>query len=323
MAYPTGLRHDPVPRLLASGNPALVHATRRHLLGDGTVDGRALWERPEAVRILRRQQADGRWRYPGGYPEVRSADNYDQLETYRQLGVLVAKFALDRRHPATAKAAAFLASFQTEAGDYRGIYGNQYSPNYSAAITELLILAGYGRSAQVERTMRWLLSIRQDDGGWAIPTRTLGLPLSVMLTTAETLEPDRSKPSAHLVTGIVLRALAAHPRYRRAAATREAADLLASRFFTRDRYTDHVAASYWLVFSYPFWWTDLLSALDSLTTCGYGPDDPGVARGLAWFVDNQDAGGLWNAGRNRPKDRWSDLWVAFAACRMLRRAGIS
>ena len=59
--------------------------------------------------------------------------------------------------------------------------------------------------------MRWLLSMRQDDGGWAIPTRTPGLSLNVMLTARETFEPDRSRPSSHLVTGFVLRALAAHP----------------------------------------------------------------------------------------------------------------
>jgi hypothetical protein len=124
--------------------------------------------------------------------------------------VLVCKYGLDHHHPAVA-AAVFLSTFQTEAGDYRGIYGHQYTPNYSAAITELLIRAGLDHTAQVENTMRWLLSMRQDDGGWAIPARTLGLSLNVMLTARETFEPDRSRPSSHLITGIVVRALAAHP----------------------------------------------------------------------------------------------------------------
>jgi hypothetical protein len=61
--------------------------------------------------------------------------------------------------------------------------------------------------------------MRQDDGGWAIPARTLGLSLNVMLTARETVEPDRSRPSSHLITGIVVRALAAHPRDRRSADT--------------------------------------------------------------------------------------------------------
>lgn len=273
---------------------------------------------PQARRILARQQPDGRWRYSGGDPAIRPAAGYDLLETYRQLGVLVHKYGLNRGHPAIPRAAAFLRTFQTDAGDYRGIYGNQYSPNYSAAITELLIHAGYGHSRHVTTTLRWLQAIRQDDGGWAIPTRTLGLPLKTMLTEPTTLKPDRSRPSAHLVTGIVLRALAAHPSHRTSEVTRRASELLKSRFFTRDRYPDHAAASYWLIFSYPFWWTDLLSALDTLAHIGFRADDPDISRGLAWFADRQDANGLWNAGANRPKGRSSDLWVALAVARMRR-----
>ena len=94
------------------------------------------------LRAVARQRPNGGWRYPGGNPQIRSRAAYDQPETYRQLAVLVHKFGLDRRHPAVAAAAAFLASFQAGAGDYRGIYGRQHTPNYSAAITELLIRAG-------------------------------------------------------------------------------------------------------------------------------------------------------------------------------------
>ena len=310
------LRRDPIGSLLAADDTALQSMTRRDLLGETTPEI-STEELPGVRRAVARQQPDGRWKYPGGNPEIRSKAAYDQLETYRQLGVLVYKYGLDRQHPAVAAAAAFLSSFQTETGDYRGIYGHQYTPNYSAAITELLVRAGYEGSAQVESAMRWLLTMRQDDGGWAIPTRTLGLSLNVMLTADETFEPDRSRPSSHLVTGIVLRAFAAHPRYRHSADTRRAAELLKSRFFHRDVYPDHAAPSYWLVFSYPFWWTDLLSALDSLAQIGFRPDDPDIARGVAWFLDSQEPNGLWNTGRNRPKGPLSDLWVGLAICRML------
>jgi hypothetical protein len=310
------LRRDPIGSLLAAGDAALQSMARRELLGETTPEI-STEELPGVRRAVDRQQPDGRWKYPGGNPVIRSQAAYDQLETYRPLGVLVCKFGLDRRHPAVAAAVAFLSSFQTETGDYRGIYGHQYTPNYSAAITELLIRAGHEGSAQVENAMRWLLTMRQDDGGWAIPTRTLGLSLNVMLTAHETLEPDRARPSSHLVTGIVLRAFAAHPRYRHAADTRRAGELLKSRFFRRDVYPDRAAPSYWLVFSYPFWWTDLLSALDSLAQIGFRADDPDIASGAAWFIDNQEPSGLWNTGQNRPKGPHSDLWVGLAICRML------
>jgi hypothetical protein len=310
------LRRNPIGSLLSADDAAVRCMARRDLLGETTPEI-STRELPGVRRAVARQQPDGRWKYPGGNREIRSPAAYDQLETYRQLGVLVGKFGLDRQHPAVAAAAGFLSSCQTGTGDYRGIYGRQYTPNYSAAITELLIRAGYAGSPQVENAMRWLLTMRQDDGGWAIPTRTLGLSLNVMLTARETFEPDRRRPSSHLVTGIVLRAFAAHPRYRHSADTRRAAELLKSRFFRRDLYPDRAAPSYWLVFSYPFWWTDLLSALDSLAQIGFRPGDPDIARGVAWFVDNQEPNGLWNTGRNRPKGPHSDLWVGLAICRML------
>ena len=165
------LRRDPIGPLLAADDAALRSLARRELLGESTPEI-SLAELPGVRRAVARQQPDGRWKYPGGNPKIRSRAAYDQLETYRQLGVLVCKFGLDHHHPAVAAAAAFLSSCQTGAGDYRGIYGHQYTPNYSAAITELLIRAGYGHSAQVENAVRWLLSMRQDDGGWAIPART-------------------------------------------------------------------------------------------------------------------------------------------------------
>jgi hypothetical protein len=132
------LRRDPIGTLLAADDPAVQSVVRRELLG-GPTSGLHMAELPAARRAVARQQPDGRWKYPGGNPDIRSQAAYDQLETYRQLGVLVRKFGLDHHHPAVAAAAAFLSNFQTEAGDYRGIYGRQYTPNYSAAITELLI----------------------------------------------------------------------------------------------------------------------------------------------------------------------------------------
>jgi hypothetical protein len=67
----------------------------------------------------------------------------------------------------------------------------------------------------------------------------------------------------------------------------------------------------------PHWWTDLLSGLDSRTQIGFRADDPDIAHGVTWFIDNQEANGLWNTGRNRLKNRPSDLWVGLAVCRML------
>ena len=107
------LRRDPIASLLAADDAALRAMARRELLGETTPEI-SLAELPGVRRAVARQQPDGRWKYPGGNPYIRSQAAYDQLETYRQLGVLVCKFGLDRHHPAVAAAAGFLSSCETD-----------------------------------------------------------------------------------------------------------------------------------------------------------------------------------------------------------------
>ena len=136
------------------------------------------------------------------------------METYRILGELVEKYGFSNKHPKIRKATDFLFSRQTDEGDFRGIYGNQYSPNYSAAIMELLIKAGYQDDSRIDKGFSWLLSIRQSDGGWAIPLRTVNAKYADIMN-ADSIKSDLAKPFSHLVTGVVLRAFAAHRKYRR------------------------------------------------------------------------------------------------------------
>ncbi|MBI3480038.1 MAG: hypothetical protein HY016_06740 [Nitrosomonadales bacterium] len=149
-------RYNPIPPLLESGNRAIMLAAERDLLGKDC-DVEKLWQLPEVQKILRQQKHNGSWAYPTGNANVRSQENYDQIETYRNLALLVEEYGLNNRHPAIQTAAEYLFSFQTKEGDIRGIYGDQYSPNYSAAITELLIKAGYENDARIQKLFRWLL----------------------------------------------------------------------------------------------------------------------------------------------------------------------
>ena len=89
------LRRDPIGLLVAADDAALRSMARRALLGE-TMPEINVGELPGVRRAVARQQPDGRWKYPGGNPEIRSRAAYDQMETYRQLGVLVCKFGLDR-----------------------------------------------------------------------------------------------------------------------------------------------------------------------------------------------------------------------------------
>jgi hypothetical protein len=313
------LQYNPMMPLLECGNTAILTFVRRDLL-DKAVSVEHLWQLVEPQKILKKQNSNGSWTYPSAKESIRSQENYNQIETYRNLGILVEEFGFHKNDPAIAKAAEYLFLFQSSTGDLRGIYGNQYSPNYSAGMTELLIKAGYGNDPRTENIFEWLLSIRQKDGGWAIPFRTQNCNLDAIAKRSATIEPDKSKSFSYMVTGVVLRAFTAHPTYRKSKEAHRAGSLLLSRIFKRDHYADRVGAEYWLRFSFPFWFTDLISALDSLSLLRFSAHEPRIEEALQWFVNNQQETGLWQfkilKGTNRDIHR---LWLAFAVCRIFKK----
>ena len=219
------LNFDPLPPLMASENKALQYFARRDLLGEHVGSIHSVWELPEAQRILKKQLTDGAWPRTG--EKKHPAINYHLIETWRQLRYLVEQYGFHREHPQIQKAAEFLFSCQTRQGDFRGMLANQYATYYTGAIMALLILAGYGEDARIERGFQWLLAMRQDDGGWTIPilTHKLDRATQYRLTSeaAPPLEPDRSQPFSHNWTGMVLRAFAVHPRWRESEAASAAA----------------------------------------------------------------------------------------------------
>jgi hypothetical protein len=328
MIHATALRRggvfrvDPVPLLASSSNVAIAFFATRDLFGGNAAPVGALWELPEARRVIGTQTENGSWRYPGANHSIRSQENYDQLETFRQLAILVEKFGFTRQHSSIEHAAAYLLSFQTDEGDLRGIYGNQYATTYVGAILEVLIKAGYAEDQRIAKALAWLLATRQSDGGWAIPVRTVGVPFPEFVDVErhpDALAPDRSKPSSHLVTGMVLRAFAAHPDWLKATEVQEAGTLLAARLYKRDTYTDRGDVGYWERVSFRFWFTDIVSSLDTLSRLGFGPKTRTISAALARVLDLQRADGTFAFKLLRAKDRDLPWWICLAICRSLNR----
>ncbi len=235
---------------------------------------------------------------------------------------------MTREHPQARAAAEFLFGCQAPEGDIRGMLANQYATYYTGAILGLLVRAGYRDDARTARGLRWLLSMRQDDGGWTIPilTRYFDRATIHRLTSrrARPVEPDRSQPFSHHWTGMVLRAFAAHSGYRRSAPVRAAAVLLKSRFFKPDSYGSYRAASTWLRFEYPFWCNNLVAALDSLSPLGFTADDASIGAALEWLRDHQQKDGLWKASyvpgvRESSKTKAMRPWITLAIGRIHRR----
>jgi hypothetical protein len=315
------LSTDPLPTLLDWQDSALTYFVRRDLLDEdvGPVD--SLWDLPEAKRLMEKRQADGSWRYPGQSSHPAQNANYDLLETYRSMRVLVEMYGFRREHPAIAKAAEYVFSCQRDEGDIRGILGNQYMPYYHGAILELLIKAGYVDDPRTEKGLQWLLLMRQADGGWIIPAQLVPAKQKTsQLWHGAPVLPDRSWPHAHNATGMILRAFAAHPAYCQHPDVLVAGERLKERLFLADKYNDRKAPAYWLKFQFPFWWPNLVSALDTLSWLGFDRQDKDIARGLDWFRGNQSPDGLWEtgygSGRNAAGMR---CWVGLAVCRMLKR----
>jgi hypothetical protein len=321
------LRFDPIPALLSSGDEALQYFVRRDLLEEGSGSICSLWQLPEAQKILRKQQPDGSWDRPVNMKKHKDI-NYSLIETWKQFRFLIEKYGFTQKDPFTGKAAQFLFSCQTEDGDIRGFIANQYAIYYTGAVMSLLIKAGYEDDSRIEKGFQWLLSMRQDDMGWSVPIITHDFDRETMyrLTSqfAEPVEPDRSRPFSHNWTGMVLRAFAAHRKYRKSDAAKIAAKLLKSRFFQPDCYTSYQAASYWVKFQYPFWWNNLVSALDSISLIDPSRDGQ-MEEALDWLIGHQEEDGLWKATYVRGKEvtnaktKETRLWVSLAICRVLRR----
>ena len=70
------------------------------------------------------------------------------------------------------------------------------------------------------------------------------------------------------------------PQYRHLDEVLAAGDQLKLRFFKPDKYHDRKAPLCWTTFQYPFWWTSILTALDSLFLLGFPADDKDIQKAL-------------------------------------------
>ena len=318
--------HNSIVALLATKNDAVVYFTRRDLLGEAVDPIEVVWELAEPQKILRKQNADGSWTGPTRKTPVYPENHAQLVATFKEFRALIEKYKFTRESASIGKAAEYLFTFQAHEGDIRGFIGNQYATYYTGYILALLIQAGYADDPCVESGIKWLLKMRQDDGGWTVPIGTHYFDGQTMyrLTSSyeEPVEPDRTQPFSHNWTDMVLRAFAAHPLYRQSEEARFAGKLLKSRFFQPDVYSSYKVASYWTRFV--FWWPNLLTAMESLALLGFTQDDADISKGLQWFLDNRKEDGLWECSCGEKKVTQSKnyslerIWISLRICRMLK-----
>ena len=305
---------EAIKTLLNTGDNAIIKFTKKDLLGE-EVNIEQLWTMKRVNKILKKQQPNGSWIYPNKKAILRSPTNYNQYQTYKIVAELVEFYGLNKNHEAIRKAAEYLFSFQTKEGEFRGMYGNQYSPNYSASVTEFLIKAGYN-GIRVEKSLNWLLTMRQFDGGWSIPLRTRNEKLEA-LKEEETIEPDKTKPFSHPITGIVLRPFSLMAAYRKK--VKDAGMLLADRVFTRDKYSDRRGVEYWTKFTFPYHWTDILSTIDTVTQLGI-KNHPKIYEIKEWFKKHKQENGTYKVNvMAGAKYKNVKYWITLQYLKVLKR----
>ena len=326
------LNFDPITSLDASKNPIIKYFVHRDLLEEEVDSIQTIWHLPVIQKILKKQQPNGSWKSRNinqiKYPLV----NYSLIETWKQFRYLIEQYELNRTDPSVERAAEYIFSCQTEDGDIRGMLANQYATYYTGAFMSLLIKAGYETDPRIEKGFEWLLSVRQNDGGWlASPLMSLNLSKdqmnAIFHTTDTIMDHDLTKPSSHNWTGMVIRAFATHPIYRKSTAAQRAAILLKTHFFQKDKnYSSYKAADYWVKFQYPYWWNNLVAALDSISSIGFSKDDKDIKNALNWLIDNQQENGLWKLSYSEKKKiiynqkaKEEQLWVSLVICRILKR----
>ena len=323
------LRYDPVDLLADCAYPAIRYYTRRDLLDETVEPIQTLWVFPDPLKLLRHQRCDGSWTLSPNYQEKSPDVNYPLVETFRRLRELVGKHELERSHPAISSAAEFVFTCQTLEGDIRGFYVDQYAPHYTGLYIELLVRAGYGDDPRIKRAIEWLTSHRQGDGGWVYPPLAAGISWAEQVYIsghhAEAIPFNAAKPSSHNITGMTLRGLVCHPMYASIPEARRTGEFLASRLFQKDSYSSYEAGDYWVRFLYPWWWNNLIMALESLQRIGFTSNHPKVHEGLKWFAEHQSPDGLWENSYKKGAKKYETesaaenrLWVSLAICRVLK-----
>lgn len=326
------LHHNPITPLLESGNEAVRYFARKDLLHADVAPIQNIWNMREVDSILKKQRADGSFKPPK--TQANGDANYALIETWKQFRFLVDQYRMDRTHPAVQNAAQYLLSCQSEEGDIRGILCNQYAPYYTGAILYLLIKAGYADDPRIDKGIRWLLTMRQSDGGWVIGSPGLiNRPWKEVVdaTGRWTDEPwrdfDWQKPFSAAGTGMAIRALAVHPRYCTSKQARTAAALLCSKFFKEDNYSSYRHKDNWVRFQFPYWWNHLVSALDMATSIGLtDKNNESVRTAIDWLIQNQQPNGMWKASyssihkqSNNKKSHAVSLWISLAICNIFKR----
>ena len=310
--------------LLARGNLPILYWLKRDIL-DVPIDreSRNLRKFATRVRILETQKPDGCWWDKRSDTPIQWEKTLYRMDTLRNLFRLY-DYGCTTREEEIQKGLGFLFSLQSKEGDFRGTVLNEHTPTFHALVLEILCRYGLDKDRRVHKGFRWILQNRQRDGGWAHfncssangNARSAAHPRSQARSFP--YKPRKSQSFSHHVTGMVLRAFAESPTWKKSPEARQAGKMLLSCFFQEEVVGDHICPSDWDKICYPFWNTHILSCLDSLSKLGFNAEDETIQKGLERLLKKQNVNGFWECG-NKKATMEDHLWVTLAVLRVLKR----
>lgn len=313
--------------LLARGNLPLLYWLKKDILEVPVDrDSRNLCKYAARIRIEESQRPDGSWFERKKESRGLWEKTYCIVDTLKNL-ISLHDYSCTLKEEVVQKGIDFLFSTQTREGDFRGAYLNEYAPIYHSLSLEILCRYGLDKDKKVQKGFRWIIRNRQNDSGWAIPYRTVGEEElkgryhRANAKAADPIQPDKTQPFSHLVTGMVLRAFAESPTWRKKKEVWQVGRMLLNRFFLEDKYEDRRFSLHWEELSYPFWSTNILNSLDSLSKIGFSPEEEKVKEALEWLLQKQNSQGFWESA-SRKTALEDHLWVTLAVLRVLKRFGL-
>ena len=314
--------------ILAHGTlPVLFWLKKDILLVPADRESRNLEKYGVRIRILESQRPDGSWTSKKRDPHSGAEPADPRAETVKNIGRLY-DYGCTLEQEEVRRGISCIFSTQKREGDFRGLPSGEYSPIFHALALEQLCRFGLDDDPRVQKGFLWIQKCRQNDGGWAIPLRTISaVKLRKQMSSSHCLEkrpfqPNKKQPCSHLVTGFMLRALAQSLRWRKSAQARRAGELVVSRFFSDDAYDDRRSCRYWEEMAYPFWATNILSALDALSKIGFRPNQGRILRALDWLLRRQNNEGSWESAGTKPSLE-DHLWVTLAVLRVLKQFNLA
>jgi hypothetical protein len=112
--------YNPIDSLLHFKHKAVSLLRQRDLL-DKTIIVENIRQLQEPQKILSKQNKNNWCEYAATKEIIRSKENYNQLEAFRNLGFIMEEFGFTKKNSAIENGAEYIFTFQTEEGDFRGI----------------------------------------------------------------------------------------------------------------------------------------------------------------------------------------------------------